>query len=357
MKICIITYDEYLNIPYIKKYETMLQKRNISYDIILWNRRDGIFDKQENHLIFNQYVSRSKWSKVIPFIKWRKFTLSILKQNKYDKLIILTTVPGILISNYILKHYEENYLLDIRDFTYENFHLYKKQVERLVTKSYITTLSSKGFYNWMKTSDKLSITHNITNYSQFNYVYKPFFQKNRVTIAFVGGIRYYDENIKIIQQLSNNSKILLKYVGKVHPKCDLQSYCIKNGITNVIFEPSYDNDQKPHIYQDIDLINAIYGYKTLEVSTALPNKLYDCIIYRKPIVVSKYTYLERLVNEYHLGVAIDIDKESIKESIDNYMISFNEEQFLAGCHNFLKIVISEEKELMEKIEEFFSIRV
>ena len=65
------------------------------------------------------------------------------------------------------------------------------------------------------------------------------------------------------------------------------------------FEGVYQNKEKPDIYKKIDLINAVYGNESLIVTTSLPNKLYDCIVFKRPIIVHSGTYLSEIVNEYN----------------------------------------------------------
>ncbi len=39
------------------------------------------------------------------------------------------------------------------------------------------------------------------------------------------------------------------------------------------------------------MINSIYGNDSLEVTTALPNRLYEACMFKKPIISSRDTYL------------------------------------------------------------------
>lgn len=352
MKVCIISYDEYINIPYIQKYEYYLKKHNISYDIILWDRRDVIKDNVEGTYLFKSPVRKSKLSKIIPFLKWRKFVLQILESNVYDKLIILTTIPGILIYKKLLNQYEEKYIFDIRDYTYEYLKIYKKMVNKLVQKSSITFISSEGFKSWLQPNEKICITHNITNIDKNLHDINLLKNREVITIGFVGGIRYYDENKKLIENLQNRRDIQMVYAGKVHAGIKLKEYCVKNNVVNVTFEPEFTNDQKPEIYKNIDVINAVYGDNNMVVKTALPNKLYDCILFKKPIMASENTYLAEIVKKYHLGFAIDIEKDDIYNKLYEFISKFNLQLFLEGCDELIQKVIQEEKNVTLKIEDF-----
>ena len=54
-------------------------------------------------------------------------------------------------------------------------------------------------------------------------------------------------------------------------------------------------NKKPSIYTNIHLINAVYANTNNRLnygdSTPLPNRIYDCVVFKRPIVASKNTYL------------------------------------------------------------------
>lgn len=164
MKACIVSYDEYLNIPYVKDYEAILNEHKIKYDFIFWNRSDlhEFNYKGHNAYNFNWKTKKSKLSKIIPFFLWSRFARGVIKKNSYDFLIICTTVPAILLVDILIKKYRGKYLLDIRDFTYENISIYKYFESKIINASKLTIISSKGFLTWLpKGSKAYVLTHNI----------------------------------------------------------------------------------------------------------------------------------------------------------------------------------------------------
>ncbi len=357
MKIAIITYDEYINIPYIEKYENLINQYGIKYDIFLWDRR-GLGQKSNNNIyIFNCKTKKTKFSKITPFFKWRKFILNKLKNGNYDKVIVLTTLPAILIIDKLLLNYKNNYIFDFRDYTYEIYSLYKFCVNKIIENSSVTFISSRAFMSFLNSSKKIVITHNITN-QDTNLILdrKVEFHKRPITIGFVGGIRYYKENVILINQFSKSELFILKYIGKVHPGNDLETYCKSNNINNVFFYPEYINEQKVEIYNSIDIINAVYGSETLEVQTALPNKLYDCLVFRKPMIVSKNTYLSQVIKGYNLGICVDIKNDNVVELVEEYINNFDENLFNNGCKVFLDKVLAEENTAIESIKNFLKDR-
>lgn len=330
-----------------------MREMSIEYDVILWSRRNAQFEQSDNHYVFKSQTKKSRLSKIIPFIKWRHFCLKILKHKKYDKLIILTTIPGVLLSWQLFRRYKGKYIFDIRDFTYENIRIFSYIVSKLVEFSAFTTISSPKFKSWLKASDKILVTHNILNEGMKSEIVQ--IPKDKIRIGFLGGLRYYNENVLLINQVKNDSRIELHYIGKKHPGKDLELFCKLNSIKNVMFFPPYNNEDKPKLYKNIDFINSIYGSKSLEVSTALPNKLYDCVLYKKPIIVSTGTYLAEVVDMFFLGFSIDIEREDFIDKLNEYVINFDEEKFIFGCEKYMNQVMSEEECVKLHINKFLKV--
>ena len=59
------------------------------------------------------------------------------------------------------------------------------------------------------------------------------------------------------------------------------------------------------IYNDIDVVVACYDTDSLNERIAEPNKLYEAILFCRPIVVSEGTYLAKRVADYGCGFSID----------------------------------------------------
>ena len=105
-------------------------------------------------------------------------------------------------------------------------------------------------------------------------------------------------------------------------------------------------------YKNIDMINDVYGSNSIEVTTALPNKLYDALIFKKPMLVSKNTYLSSIVDAYNLGVSINIDTDNIKDVILNYINHYNRQEFFSGTEKFLRKVLLDQEIYKKRIDEF-----
>lgn len=354
MKIGIIAFSGRNNMPYLKYYEDIIKNEKVNYECVFWDR----FTNGKTEKINNEYTLHikclpggNKTGKIIPMLKYKYIVEKIIKKEQYTHLIILTTLPGVLINKVLLKQFKNKYILDIRDYTYEKYTFYKKIVDKLVDNSFFTAISSKGFLRFISDNEKIIPCHNISNIEAKKETCEDLRSKKQITIGFVGGVRYFKENCQLIDALANNERYRLMYIGRTYFDCDLKGYCKSKNIKNVVFKGEFRNEDKPNLYEEIDLINAVYGNNSLEVTTALPNKLYDTLLFKKPIIATNNTYLGELVNNNFLGLTLALD-EQIEKRITEYISNFNKIIFLYNCLRCLDKVLIEKLKIEKYILNF-----
>lgn len=351
MKVCIIGHTERNYLPYMERYVNFFEENDVAYDIICWQREKNALPAKENEFRYYEDPKEGIFNKFTAYLRFRKYVIELLEKNKYDKVIVLTTVPCIALKSYLLKNFDNRYLFDFRDYSFERFAPYKKIVDNLINHSEITTISSKGFLDFLNDNDKIAMNHNF-NFSNNESTTANLKEKTVLNIGFIGGVRYFDENTALINQLKNTFRYQLWYIGQPIKTCDLEGYCKENDITNVSFVGKYDNAQKPELYKNIDMINSIYGDDSLEVTTALPNRLYEACLFKKPIISSKGTFLGEIIDQYNLGLVVDVEHDDVLSMLNEYIDSFDPNEFLQGCESFLEDIKKDEEILYAKLREF-----
>ena len=101
--------------------------------------------------------------------------------------------------------------------------------------------------------------------------------------------------------------IRIKYFhgeGKINN--DIIKYINANNIKNVYLTGRYKERRgKKILYRKSDLINVLRYFNGINNKTALPNRLYNSVIYGKFMLAFEGTYLSELIKRYNLGIVID----------------------------------------------------
>lgn len=354
MKGLIVAFHPRTMTPYSKQYEEAALACNNQYDIIFWDRfSNGPLEKIKNEYWIHKVctLGGSKLKKIPAMLYFRRTVKHIIQMGGYDRIVILNTLPGVLLSDVLLNDFSGRYVLDIRDYTYEKYDIYRKRVNRLIDNSFLSTISSEGFYSFVDHSPKIFLNHNISNIDQRVYATKNLRNCSSLNIGYVGAVRYEKENEALIDAFANNPDYEICYYGRFNEGCYLDRYCSDKGISNVKFFGPFDNSQKPEIYSHIDIINSLYGNQTLDVSYAIPNRFYDAALFQKPLIVSDGTYLTQMVERYQLGVVIH-DVRNIYSDVTSYCKNFNVQAFSSNCSVLLEEVSKDISNLNNKLINF-----
>lgn len=176
-------------------------------------------------------------------------------------------------------------------------------------------------------------------------------RKNKKVIIGIVGLLLQLETYKyLFDYIKNNKNFEVHIYGKGVYETEVKKYAEQND--NIKFFGSYNFFQDiSKIYSSIDIIYMAYSSKiqSLNNKLALPNKLYEAMYFKVPIITSKNTYLGELVENFSIGHAIDysnnnelrIALESIlfkKEFFLKNFESLNEEIYL-GDQDYKKFLI------------------
>lgn len=352
MRVGIIGFTNLYGMPYLNIYTSLFKKMNIDYDVIYWNR-----DGQTEQSSFNVYiydkpmeVNCSTRAKILNYMKFTSFVKKVVKKEKYDFLIILTTVPAVFLSLF-LRNYAGRYVVDIRDYSYEHIRLFKGLMDFALKNSLFNVISSPGFMELVKNEvkSKTYLCHNIsfdltkpnTNNRKLSI------DKTKLVIGFVGAVRYYDECVKLIDEIKNDSRYDFKFYGSGVVRDKLELYCKKNFINNVYFFGKFTPSQKPDIYSGIDIIYNLYGNKTKGVELALSNRFYDAAWYDKPLLVNEKTLMSR----YSTGISyvVEDNESQLANKLWNWYFAIDWEEFYQRSGQIIDNALFDNKVMEDKL--------
>lgn len=194
--------------------------------------------------------------------------------------------------------------------------------KRMIKHSLLTVMTSEGFidYHFGDTRpNNIVVVPNRVNprLNEFEYNIQPIDEKH-LRFAFVGGFRY--------TSVLNFATVIAEHFpqhefhvyGNIVQNKEALETLLQNS-KNVFFHGTFKNpDELPKIYEQIDVVLATYDATSINAQYAEPNKLYESIYFRTPIVVSSNTFLAKKVNRLGIGYDINgLNKEEIKSFVEN----------------------------------------
>ncbi len=298
----------------------------------------------------------SKLSKLNSFRKYRLYALSLLKRVKFDFVIILHSLTGVLIADELKKHYTGKYIFDYRDSTYESFTPFRNIIANLVKGSYVTFVSSDAFRVFLPRSekDKIYTSHNILldSLSYREEKEKNGLPSDKIRIAFWGFIRNEELNRVIISKIGADNRFELHYYGREQQiALNLKNYVMQNNINNVFFHGEYKPTDRYFFVRQVDIIHNIYYDRNTLL--AMGNKFYDGLIFRIPQLCMKGSFMGQRCTAHSVGFECNPYEDDFLESIWLYYKKFDKESFYLKCDVELCEILSEYQNHKKKITDLF----
>ncbi len=332
-------------LPYIKIYEQILSNYSIEYNIVEWNRNSEEYLESMNPFVYyskNSYV-KNVFKRGLLYIGYISFVKNIIKNNKYDFLIIATLAPSVALYPFIYK-YKKNYIVDIRDYSILIDYI-KPFVKKVLNDAAFTIISSRGFKKWIP-SETNYIMHNISNLNNViaanNYYYNP------IIIGTIGFLRDYDENMKVISSISNKNDFKLIFAGTGQSLKKLQDYTSYIKANNVLFTGEYKKEEEANLYKRVHIVNIMMP-RGKSSDSLVSNRFVNSLTFYRPVIVTEGSYQAELVNKYKLGIVVN-DYTKLPFQIIDYFKTFNYNEFIESCDSLLTSWKEEQSDTINKIK-------
>lgn len=349
MKVLIIGFSKIIYMPYIHFFLDNINSEKNEIHILYWNR-DLKMDIAPNYdgLIFHEFRQfqddYEKRKKISNFIKFRNFAKKIIDDEKFDFIIVLTTIPGILLSDILTRKYQGKYIFDYRDSTYEQNKIFKKILDRLVAASYTTFISSDGFRTLLpKTCDyKIITTHNLLIDSLLHREEKSKYgtSSNKIRIGHWGQIRNEEVNLDIIKALACDERFELHYYGREQRiSLKLKAYAKSLKADNVYFHGGYVPEDRYRFVRETDIIHNIFNDKNMMM--AMSNKYYDGIIFRIPQICMEGSFMGKCASHAKVGFCCLPSMDNLSDYIYQKYLEIELNRFNLSCDIELERILGE----------------
>ena len=349
MKVGLLIQNNLWFCPYVKIYTSLFDEWGVNYDLIYWNR-DGNHNENTS-ITYNKPDSHGKLGKLLGYWNYCQFLKNTIKEHDYDRLIVFSHQIGIFMADFLKQKYHGRYIFDYRDLSIEQYIFLKKSFIRLLGNSYANVISSPGFKRCLPKHFNYYISHNFISKNVIRALsHKPINIPDKpITVLTIGGIRI-DANPQIIEALGNKADIKLEFVGRGFGSDTLKDIVNKKGFRNISFEGYYDKTDEPGIIEKSSFLN-IYYPNWLSHETAMSNRFYNSLIYRRPMIVTKGQIQGDYCEQYNLGLAID-DTENLDSKLKVWLENTNLEEYQDNCIRLLNVFLEDDKQFKSMLHRF-----
>ncbi len=350
MKILIIGFTKMKYMPYMNFYLENIDTVSNDVHLLYWNRDLNEEDTSSlQEITLHEFCCKqdddvSKTSKIGSFLKFRKYAKQVLKQERFDFVIVLHSLPGVLVYDLLQKDYKNKYILDYRDSTYEGFAPFKKIIGKLVKGSRATFVSSDAFRRFLPESEahKIHTSHNILTDSLSHRDEKEKYgtESEKIRIAFWGFIRHEEINRELIRKIAADNRFELHYYGREQQVAlNLKQYAKEIGAENVFFHGEYKPEDRYEFVRKTDIIHNIF--QDANMMLAMANKYYDAAIFYLPLISMTGSFMAETAEESDIGFTVNPYDEDFADQLFEAYSNLDQDAFRANCDKELERVLAE----------------
>lgn len=330
MLIGIIAANNIRYSPYIFFYTRILDDIGISYELIYPNRSNLVdeFSSETHILSWN-----NKKNTAVAYFEYTREVKQVVAKKRYDFLIVLTSNNAVFLARWLKKKYSRRYILDIRDYTHENILIYYILEKMAVNNSLLNIISSKRFKEFLPPGDYLTC-HNI---SKVDIIRPPRITRNKViTIGYIGKGNYLEQCISICKKICNDNRFRFVFYGLDSVPENMSQFANNE---NIEFKGVFEPKEKEAIILGCDILFNAYGNGTPLLDCALSNKLYDALVYGKPILTSPGTYMSEIAGPFAFDS--NVNDESFLNDLYSWYQDLNEDKLLEFAQHQLFEILKE----------------
>lgn len=316
-KLALIGFHNLHLMQFLYKYTDVLDAQGVCYDVLYWDRDidDDIKVKpfKGRKIAYRYKMSnyQPKYKKVGGFLGCIAYMTKMIRENKYDHMILLTTQTALPLHVLNRTVRKSKYIYDYRDLTFEKIGLCKAYIQKMISQSYFTAISSLGFTAVIGESSKLLLSHNV---SRLKYEPIEKIPSDDLRFVFWGMIRQLEWNKKICDTFGNVPGIKLTYHGEGDYR-KLALYCQEKAYRNIQFTGRYTTAEIPAFVQKTDILLNLYENDEKQ-KLATTVKLYDGIRYGLPMLITRDSHMAELMKDNPAVFSMDMnafDLKSLKE--------------------------------------------
>lgn len=347
-KIALVVPNNLWVCPYVSIYTGTFDQIGVEYEVISWNRAG----KEEKGIQFNREEKSRKLIGVLwSYYQFAGFVKKKLRKGDFDKVVVFSPQLAIFLANFLKNHYKGNYIIDYRDLSIEQRKPFGALFDKVLRNSYANVVSSPGFLNYLPKGYEYVVSHNFNfeNVSNRNNSRIHRYEGQDIKVLTIGALRT-DMNIEVINALGNKLGFYLNFVGKGISAAYLEDYSKNKKISNVLFAGYYKKEEEPAIYEQNTIVNIVYPLIPSHIS-ALSNRFYNSLIYKRPMIVTRHTIQGDYAEKYDVGLVID-NCDHLADDVNTYLKRLDFDAYKKRCDSLLNNFVEENIVFVRMLEKF-----
>lgn len=326
----------------VNKYHNYYERVGMDYTIVGWDRKCEWVNKE--HYDFFRYkagIAQGGLKAIVNHFKWMRFVYRYLNKHKDLTTIHACDLNSAFPAALYKKLHNKKVILifDACDWFSANF-VGNRLLRRIFDKM------ERFTYKWC---DKLIICEpEREEQIQFDLREKPLVMPNipEIDISLITEVqdkyKFDNKNLTLAYMgLLSNNRFLLELLTLAEKGSfnlliagdgnkDLMEKCTAlNGKNNVKYFGRVDMKEGLNMENAADIIYAMYCKKVPNNIYAAPNKYYEALLLRKPLITTKGTIVGDKVEKYQTGWAIEEDVDELK----NLLISIKKNELQKRSEN------------------------
>ncbi len=352
MKVALILPGAIWYAPYVRIYTRILDEQNVNYSIISWNREG---DDEPEGFQYNEFCKKGHGS--AGFLAYKRYVYFIkrtIKEQHFDRIIIFGPQITCLLSLFLLRKFRYRYMIDYRDLSIEQKKGFKQLFSVMLKFSCANVISSPGFKRCLPKRDYYlshnfdervarSVIGNVSPEMLFNTA-------NGIDVLTIGAIRDFSSNIEVTKAIANKEGYTLRFIGKGQGTVErIQTYCDRVNARNISFVGFYDKSEEAEYVKASTFMNIFYP-RVITHDTALSNRFYNSLIYRKPMLVTKNTTQGDYAEKYQVGVAVE-NCNNLTADLEMFLQN-DYHLYAKRCDELLIEFLNDQNEFVEAVKQF-----
>ena len=343
MKTAIIAFNNLYKSPYVNIYTDFCRANGIEYEVVYPNR-DGVQETVDFSSVPVDW-DRSK-HKMINFLHFRKVVISYLKEKRPDFVVVLTTMPAVLLSGYLVRHYKGRYLIDIRDYTYESVRPYFILEHYAIKHAAMNVISSPGFRKFLPVAQYCLCQNINAAYAEGGGAFRCEPEKG-ITIGYVGSIAYKKQCMRLIHLVEQDPRFRFYLYGGEGADTQISDYLSAHPCDRIKMFGPYQPAEKVRIMSGVDILFNAYGFGSKLLDYALSNKLYDSFYMRIPLLTSPNTAMSEEAGTFSFD--LDLENETSLDGLYDWYCAIDGKVFDEYSQNYLSRVFLAQDEFYSQL--------